>query len=901
MNIAQIEESLRELVGTPFDPAVFIYRLLEIYGAPKATVTKLRQANSTGDSNPSEVVVKKKLVFRVAPKGKASASVDEMAGDAKLLKATPRFLIATDGVEFYAKDIKLDQSLDSSFDTLNDSFDFFLPLAGIERYQGVAENPADIKATARLAKLYDAILEVNPNWRDKEHVHELNQLMTRLLFCFFAEGTSIFSKGQFTNAVMKWSQDDGTDTSEVIWNIFKALSLSASARKSLPEYAKEFPYVNGGLFKDVAELPKFTKRARRLLRECGELDWSTINPDIFGSMIQAVVEPDMRGDMGMHYTSVSNIMKVLHPLFLLGLEEEFESARDSQAKLQKLLVRLTKIRVFDPACGSGNFLIIAYKELRKLEMRIFRRLKEIGQSSLAMTGIQLNQFFGIEYADFAAETAKLSLWISEYQMNHQFKEEFGDSPPDLPLRASGNIVHDNALRANWLKVCPQVPEAETYIVGNPPYLGRSLQSESQKIDMEQVFSSAGTKFKNLDYVACWVMKGAQHAYVTDSKCAFVTTNSICQGEQVAILWPLIFNQGVEIYFAHQSFKWKNNASANAGVTCVVVGIRKRSSGKKTLYSDGLSRNVRNISPYLVEFDDSIVQKRSKPISGNARIDFGSMPNDGGNLILGEEDVFKLKENYPQSTKFIKELIGSQEFIRGEKRWCLWIHDAELEEAGRIPEINRRIEATKTHRLSSDRKTTNELASVPYKFGEVRHEEVDAIIVPLVFSEHRPYLTVGYVNGCETIVSNSAAAIFNPPKHLFAVMSSKLHYVWTISVGGQLETRIRYSNSLVFNTFPLPELSEEQASELEDHGWNIISAREMHAGKTIAWMYNPDTMPINILQAHQELDMSLERICIGRAFKSDEERLEYLFKQYSIMANQGNSRAEPELAFKGKKK
>lgn len=463
MNIAQIEESLEELVETPFDNAVFIYRLIEIYGAPKATVTKLRQANASDGNN--EIVVKKKLVFRVSPKGKASSVVDEMADDAKLLKAAPRFLIATDGAELYAKDIKLDQSLDTTYDTLNDSFDFFLPLAGIERYQGVAENPADIKATARLAKLYDAILEVNPNWRDKEHVHELNQLMTRLLFCFFAEGTSIFSKGQFTNSIMKWSQEDGSDTSKVIGDIFKSLSLPDSKRAGLPEYAKEFPYVNGGLFKDVTALPNFTKRARRLLRECGELDWSTINPDIFGSMIQAIVEPEKRADLGLHYTNVSNIMKVLHPIFLLGLEEEFEAGRDSQAKLQKLLIRLTKIRVFDPACGSGNFLIIAYKELRKIEIRIFKRLKEIGQSSLAMTGIQLNQFYGIEYADFAAETAKLSLWISEYQMNHLFKDEFGDSPPDLPLRESGNIVHDNALRRDWLKVCPPKPDTETYVVG----------------------------------------------------------------------------------------------------------------------------------------------------------------------------------------------------------------------------------------------------------------------------------------------------------------------------------------------------------------------------------------------------------------------------------------------------
>ena len=901
MNIAQIEESLRELVETPFENAVFIYRLLEIYGAPKATVTKLRQANAADDAKANEVVVKKKLVFRVAAKGKASTAVDEMAEDAKLLKTTPRFLIATDGSELYAKDTKLDQSLDTPFHTLNDSFDFFLPLAGIERYQGVAENPADIKATARLAKLYDAILEVNPNWRDKEHVHELNQLMTRLLFCFFAEGTSIFSKGQFTNAVMKWSQDDGTDTSQVIGNIFKALSLSSSARANLPDYAKEFPYVNGGLFKDVSQLPNFTKRARRLLRECGELDWSTINPDIFGSMIQAVVEPDMRGDMGMHYTSVSNIMKVLHPLFLLGLEEEFEAGRDSQAKLQKLLVRLTKIRVFDPACGSGNFLIIAYKELRKLEMRIFRRLKEIGQSSLAMTGIQLNQFFGIEYADFAAETAKLSLWISEYQMNHLFKDEFGDSPPDLPLRESGNIVHDNALRANWLKVCPQVTDTETYIVGNPPYLGSTLQNTEQKEDMTLVFSSCTKSYKNLDYVAAWYLKASDYIGKSSTQAAFVATNSICQGEQVAMLWPLIFQRNIEIGFAHQSFKWKNNAAGLAGVTCVIVGIRSKSSAKRTIYSNDLARSVKNIGPYLLEMDDTIVTKESEPINGLPKMGYGNKPVDGGHLILSPEEKERLLSTHPESSKLIRTLLGSQEFIRGQSRYCLWIKDSDLKFALTIPQVAQRIELVRAMRLDSVDSTTQAMAATAHQFREMIEPRGFSILVPIHFSEDREYFTLGVLDEDNHVISNACFGVFDTQPWVFGVLSSKLHATWVTTVCGQLETRIRYSNTLGYHTFPLPELSLQQKDELDEFAWGIIAARESHPGKSIAWLYNPETMPSNLLQAHESLDQTLERICIGHSFKSDTERLEYLFKQYVLLKQRGNGKSSPELNFKGKKK
>jgi hypothetical protein len=899
MNIAQIEESLRELVETPFDKAVFIYRLLEIYGAPKATVTKLRQANASDGK--SEIVVKKKLVFRVSAKGKASSVVDEMAVDAKLLKNAPRFLIATDGVELYAKDIKLDQSLDTPYDALNDSFDFFLPLAGIERYQGVTEDQADIKATARLAKLYDAILEVNPDWRDIKHVHELNQLMTRLLFCFFAEGTSIFSKGQFTNSIMKWSQEDGSHTSAVIGNIFKSLSLPDNKRAGLPEYSKDFPYVNGGLFKDVSALPNFTRRARRLLRECGELDWSTINPDIFGSMIQAIVEPEKRADLGLHYTSLSNIMKVLHPLFLLNLEEEFEAGRDSQTKLQKLLVRLTKIRVFDPACGSGNFLIIAYKELRKLEIRIFKRLKEIGQSSLAMTGIQLNQFYGIEYADFAAETAKLSLWISEYQMNHLFKDEFGDSPPDLPLRESGNIFHENALRTDWLKVCPPNSDFETFIVGNPPYLGSVQQSDEQKEDIRLVFSSLLKKYKDVDYVSAWFLKGSQYARVTSAQAAFVSTNSIAQGEQIAMLWPLVFKEGVEISFAHLSFKWSNSASQNAAVICVIIGLRPRSTVSKFIYQDGHAYKVKNINAYLIPSEDVIVEKISKPLCDIPKMTKGNMPTDAGNFIISDEERENLLKQNPQARCLIRRYAGSREFIQSMYRWCLWIEDKNLDLALSIPFVEDRIQKVKQFRIDSPGDQAKGHINTPHRFVHAPHKDTENIIVPYHFSERREYLTVGFSSGETEVIGNSAAVIYDAEPYLFALLSSKLHYVWIVTVCGRIKSDIRYSNTLGYNTFPLPVLSEAQKDELSDHTWGIISARESHPGKTIAWLYNPESMPDNLLKAHQALDETIERICVGRSFKSDTERLEYLFKQYTNRIRNGNDQTEPELNLKDKKR
>jgi len=849
MNIAEIESSLKDLVETPFEAESFIFRFLEIYDAPKSTVTKLRQGTTNQSKAPGDLLWKNKLFFRIAKKGQAATTVDAMADDPLSKKHAPRFFLATDGVEVYCRDIKADQTRDTSFDKLNDVFDFFLPLAGIERYEGVAENPADIKATARLAKLYDAILEANPDWVGHDHTHELNLFMTRMLFCFFAEDTSIFEKKLFTTSLMSLTREDGADTSSVLDTIFAAMNTPEKERKSLPEFARRFPFVNGGLFRDKTPIPKFSKRARRLLKECGALSWKDINPDIFGSMIQAVVEPGMRGDMGMHYTSVPNIMKVLQPLFLMSLEEEFEAARDSEAKLQKLLQRIYHIRVFDPACGSGNFLIIAYRELRKLESRIFERQKAIArQWSLTMTGVQLTQFFGIELTDFAAETAKLSLWIAEYQMNEQFKVEFGTAPPALPLRDSGNILHGNACRVDWLKVCPVVDGTETYVVGNPPYLGRAQQTSEQKADMLATFSNIKTKFKNLDYVSCWTIKGAEYCRATESQCAFVTTNSICQGEQVALLWPLIFERGLEIGFAHQSFKWRNNAAKNAGVTCIIVGIRTRRKSRKILYSGEHGREVKNICPYLIEFEDIVVKKRSSALSALPQMDFGSMANDGGNLILSRDEKCELLRSYPEASSLIRPFFGSQEFIKGVERWCLWIADTDIDLARSIEPAAKRIEAVYAHRASSDRPETKALASYSHRFAENRTQELDAIIMPSVSSEQRPYLPVGLISA-GSVINNLAFSIYNATDYLVAILASRLHLVWTAAVGGQLETRLRYSNTLVYNTFPIPQISAEQTALLEEHTYKILGAREAHPGKTIAWLYAPrytqvDSKPIS---------------------------------------------------------
>ncbi len=682
MNVSEIEMQLGELGGSDFDPVEFPFQFIECLDPPKATVTKLRQGTMNKSKAEGEVLWSKKLYFRIADDGDTAGTLDAMAADALVAKHAPRFLLTTDGREFSVLDTKLDETRHGAFTNLNDDFDFFLPLAGIERYEAVAENKADVKAAGRLARFYDAILAANPDWTEPEHTHALNQFMARVLFCMFAEDTGIIERNLFTRSLTDYINIGGTDVAPLLRAVFDMMDTAPDARTNdTPDYIKRFPYVNGGLFEGKTEVPTFSKLARRILLESARQDWKEINPDIFGSMIQAVVEPGMRGDLGMHYTSVPNIMKVLQPLFLMDLEEEFATAyehREAKARLKALLTRLSNIRIFDPACGSGNFLIIAYRELRKLEMRILRRLYKLtGHMAGVWSHIQLNNFYGIEYADFATETAKLSLWIAEYQMNELFKDEFGTAPPALPLKDGGNIVHANALRVDWQEVCKPEDRAETYIVGNPPYLGSSMQTKEQKNDICSVFSTLTKNYKNLDYVSAWMLKGAQYCNQQKSECAFVTTNSICQGDHVGLLWPLIYELDMEISFAHRSFKWANNAAKKAAVICIVVGIRRKNSSPKLIFDGAISRRVRNIGPYLLETDNTVVLKESSSISALPIMLKGNQPSDGGWLILNASEKHDLMASNPEAQNYLRRYYGSQEIFKGIERWCLWIEDANL--------------------------------------------------------------------------------------------------------------------------------------------------------------------------------------------------------------------------------
>lgn len=903
MNIAEIGINLSDLVSEDFDRDEFIFRFIEIYNAPKSTLDKLRKGTQNKADLAGDLLWQRKLYFRVAEPGQSSITLDMLKERKPAKKNKPRFIIATDGKEFSALDTKADESIHCDFDKLNDHFDFFLPLAGIDKYKAVEENKADIKAAGRLHKFYNEIMQINEGWHTEEKRHALNQFMTRVLFCLFSEDTGSFKRGLFAKAITEYGGDNGEELQSLLTQIFDAMNTPENQRGDIPAHIADFPYVNGGLFADKTEVPKLGKRAKRILIEAARDDWQDINPDIFGSMIQAIVDNDMRGDLGMHYTSVPNIMKVLHPLFLMSLEEEMADAhghREERARLKKLLTRLSKIRVFDPACGSGNFLIIAYRELRSLEMRIFQREDELdgGQAALRWeSGVSLSNFYGIELADFAAETAKLSLWIAEYQMNQRFKSLFGESPPDFPLKEGGHITHDNALRVNWFDACPPTddPEVETYIVGNPPYLGYAWQNEEQKADLKETFSSFTTSYKSLDYVSAWYFKSANYCQKQMAQSAFVATNSICQGEHVSLLWPLIFDLGLEIGFAHQEFEWHNLAQSNAGITCIIVSIRPVSNKKKVLFNLEQKREVSQISPYLLEMDNTIVRPVTKPINGLLPMHRGNGAVDGGNLILSSKEKETLLEGFPEAAHLVRRLYGSQELIRGVERYCLWVNDEDLALAKTIPLIAERIEKVRLMRLRSKKKATQKSAKTPHRFGEIRDVISDhTIIVPKVTTGRRLYYPAGLILS-DCIVTDLAFAIYDAPLYLLGLILSKCHVLWIKNVCGGMRSHYRYSNTLGYNTFPTPILSNIQKQSLEEHAWKVIAARDEYIGKTIEWLYDPDTMPSNLLAAHQALDDTLEKIYIGRPFKDDTERLEHLFKLYAKMTAPKKPKPKKEAA------
>ena len=870
MTITQIEQNIKNIISN-FSQDNFIFDLLLAYGEPKATISRLRKGDLNQLESKGELTHRKKLFFKVATEHLHS-TINKLRNDSATLKQKPRFLIVTDYKILLAYDTKTTDTLDIELTELTKHYDYFSPWAGMEKSIHQAENPADVKASEKMAKLYDEILKDN-HIESEEDVHALNVFLTRLLFCYFAEDSNIFEDNIFTHSISSHTQANGSDVGTYLDRLFEVFNTDDKDRDaSLPEYLKSFPYVNGGLFRDKFTIPTFTMKSRNILLGIGSLDWSAINPDIFGSMIQAVVKDEYRGDMGMHYTSVPNIMKVMQPLFLDELYEEFENARGNSKKLNALHLRLQNLKIFDPACGSGNFLIIAYKELRKLEMLLF---KEGGL--LISPSIKLTQFYGIELDDFAHEVAILSLWLAEHQMNVLFKTEFGTVPPALPLQDGGNIVHGNATRLDWEEVCPKVDGDEIYILGNPPYLGKKEQTDEHKLDLEYVCGVL-PNYKNLDYIACWFFKASIYINNEYISCAFVSTNSISQGEQVGLLWPYIFEKSIEISFAYSSFMWKNNAKRNAGVAVTIIGLQHNKNNQKYLYTNNTKISTSKINPYLVSGSDVIVKKRSQALSSLPSICNGSMPNDNGLFFLDEHSYGQLSNNFK---KFYKRTLGAKEFFYNIKRYCLWLDDENLEDALKNIEIRTIIDNVKKYRLKSTRKATRKLAKVPHSFGEVRFKHGSALFIPGLSAEKREYIPLGFIND-EAIVTNLAQVVYDAEIWLFGLVSSKINNVWVRATSGYFKKDIRYSPILSYNTLPFPDISEKQKEEITELVFNILDEREQHSEKTLGQLYDPDKMPKGLKEAHYQLDLAIEKCYRNKPFENDEERLEYLFKLYEEM-------------------
>ncbi len=862
-----------------------VYSLLRIfcdYG--DGSIRRIREGVGNRAKDGRTILISQVIAYR--PKGELDFfdEIKQMQADVKIVKQMPRLYVVSDGKTIVAVDPKEQDVYENEVALMWKDFDFFYPLAGIEKIRNVEEADADVKSAELMAKIYDEIRRYN-DVKDMTEVHNLNIFMQRLLFCFFAEDTNLFpGENLFTNSIKQHTDEDGSDLAEFIDLAFWAMSTDVSVvRDTLPKEFAVFPYVNGGLFAQRVPIPVLSRRTRMLIIKCGDFNWKGIHPDIFGSMIQAVVTPEMRAGLGMHYTSVPNIMKLIRPLFLDELYEEFAVAKDTRdiKRLRKLLIRLGKIKFFDPACGSGNFLIVTYKCIRELEILIWRTLRELGEPELPMSNISLQQFYGIELDDFACDTATLSLWLVEHQMNNKFESAFGIRPNALPLRPSGNIVCGNACRLDWNEVCPHTEIEEVYVMGNPPYLGRSLREDSHQRDMDFVFENIFDKYKDLDYIACWFYKGAKYIEHTQSLCSFVTTNSICQGIQVSLLWSQLLSV-ISIYFAYSSFKWGNNAKNNAGVTCTIIGIKPTNRDKnKYIFMWGSSIEVQNISPYIIASNTNIVYPTNAPINNLPLMTLGNAPKDDGAFILTVEEKETFETQYPEISFFVKPFVGAEEFINDKQRYCFWITDESFAIALKNEELHRRIEKCKTMRLNSKKGATRKLAAFPYKFGEIRYKESKCIIIPAVSSERREYIPIGYLKA-GVVVSNSAFAVYDAPLWLFSILTSKMHMAWVKTIGGRLETRYRYSAQLCYNTFPFPSINDAQREELEALAQEVLDIRDQHFDMTLGEMYNPESMPEDLREAHQRLDLAVDSCYRPEPFASDEERLECLFKLYTKM-------------------
>ncbi len=900
----EIEDRLQLLKRTSLPADSIGYQLLYAFGKSEKDIQRYKEGKGVLKTFDG-LLIKGLFCYRGTTATRLTEELERLKRDIQVVKAAPKIVAVSDGQTLLAYDLREKDTYENPLERVYCDFAFFYPLMDVERVHYVEESPADVKAAEKLANLHDELRAYN-EFRSDSDLHDLNIFITRLLFCFFAEDTGIFEGNLFTDSIQRFTKPDGSDLSQYLDESFNVMDLSLRPM-TIPSIVKQFPYVNGGLFSRRIQIPRMGAKARKIIIECGELDWKDINPDIFGSMIQAVVNPEERANQGMHYTSVPNIMKVINPLFMDELRGEYnrlneqyeqkrqmkdigaittkqfyEECKQIKKRGDALLKRMSRMKFFDPACGSGNFLIITYKCLRFLEMDILslqRKCTPEGEILFVDNSvISLSQFYGIELLDFPHEVAMLSLWLAEHQMNTKLNENFGVNTKALPLKNITQIVCGNACRIDWNEVCPHTAEEEVFVFGNPPYLGSRRQDASQKKDMELVFKQ---DFGELDYIACWFMIGAKYIKGTQAKYAFVSTNSICQGLQVALLWKRVLKDGLVINFAYKSFKWQNNAKYNAAVICVIVGLSQERNVEKRLLFEGMQcKEVKNISPLLMDGPTVFVKSETTPIcTGYPQMNFGNMPADGGKLILSTEEKNELIGREPAAQKFIKPLIGAEEFINGKQRWCIWLYGEDESRYNLIPDFRKRITELKRIRKESSRP---QLADIPHLFAQITQPMgTPFIIIPRATSERREYIPIGYLDE-NNIAADSCMVIGTKNVSLFGLLMSHIHMIWVKTVGGRLKTDYRYSAQLCYNTFPFPKISAEKKEEIKQAAEEVLVTREFYPDKTLAELYDPDKMPQDLREAHARLDDIVESCYPGYPFASDEARLECLFKLYEKM-------------------
>ena len=814
----------------------------------------------------------------------------------------PRYILVSDFARFALTDLENGTTLEFSLENLHKEVKNFGFIAGYTTQIITPQDPINIKAAERMGKLHDALKDIGYAG------HALEVYLVRLLFCLFAEDTGIFQKRQFQDYLEQHTAADGADLAHHLATLFYVLNTPEEQRlKNLDEDLAAFPYVNGKLFAETLPPAGFDSAMRTALLSACMLDWSRISPAIFGSLFQSIMDATARRNLGAHYTSEENILKLIKPLFLDALWAEFEKIQRHPAKLIEFHERLAQLRFLDPACGCGNFLVITYRELRKLELEILKKLHKTDQllEIDTLTRLNVDQFYGIEIEEFPAQIAQVALWLTDHQMNLQTSEVFGAYFARIPLRHAPTIVHGNALRIDWHDVCPNAD----YIIGNPPFVGAKFMSAEQRADANAVFGN----IKNaglLDFVTAWHVKATRYMQQhPQTETALVSTNSTTQGEQVGALWGWMLAQGVKINFAHRTFSWTNEARGKAAVHVVIIGFALHDINSKIIYEyedikgEPHAVEAKRINPYLVDATEIFIENRRQPISTIPEIVFGSMANDGGFLILQDDEKENLIKSQPLAAKWIRPFLGAEEFINNKSRWCLWLADINPSELRTIPEVYERVLSVKKHRLSSNRAATNKLANTPYLFGEIRQPSSIYLMLPRVSSELRKFIPIGYLPP-EIIASDAALTISNATLFHFGILTSTQHNAWMRTVAGRLKSDYRYSAKLVYNNFPWPTPTDAQRSAIETAAQGVLDARARYPDSSLADLYDPLTMPPELVKAHAKLDKAVDAAYRYKGANSDAERVAFLFGLYQdligALAKATESNPKPKRARSSRK-